>query len=49
MDRSYLVVPSIAVVGNYLKSFKEFPPRQRPATFSIDQIIEKREAATAKN
>ena len=27
-------------------SYKEFPPRQRPASFSIDQVIEKLEAAT---
>jgi arylsulfatase len=43
LDRSFLVVPSIQVVGNYLKTYKDFPPRQRPATFSIDQVIEKLE------
>ncbi|BCA53089.1 arylsulfatase [Nitrospira sp. KM1] len=46
MDHAFLVVPSVQVVANYLKSYKDFPPRQRPATFSIDQIIEKLEAAT---
>ena len=25
----------------FLESFKEFPPRQKPATFSIDQAVEK--------
>jgi arylsulfatase len=25
----------------WLESFKEFPPRQKPASFSIDQVIEK--------
>jgi hypothetical protein len=25
----------------YLASYKDFPPRQRPATFSIDQVMEK--------
>jgi hypothetical protein len=29
------------VVGEFLKTFKEFPPRQRPASFSIDQALEK--------
>jgi hypothetical protein len=34
----------------YSVDYKDFaPPRQRPATFSIDQIIEKLEAATARN
>jgi hypothetical protein len=27
-------------VSQYLASYKEFPPRQRPASFSIDQAIE---------
>jgi arylsulfatase len=45
-DRAYLIGPSVATVGAYLRSYKDFPPRQRPATFSIDQIIEKLEAAT---
>ncbi len=29
-----------ATVGPFLKTFKNFPPRQRPASFSIDQIVE---------
>lgn len=43
-DHAYLITPSVAKVGEYLKTYKDFPPRQRPATFSIDQIIEKLEA-----
>ena len=30
-----------AVLAKWLESFKEFPPRARPASFSIDQVIEK--------
>ena len=30
-----------AVVNEWLQSFKEFPPRQKPASFTIDQILEK--------
>ena len=30
-----------AVVHEWLSSFKEFPPRQKAASFSVDQIIEK--------
>jgi hypothetical protein len=29
------------VVGQFLSTFKEFPPRQEPASFSIDQVMEK--------
>jgi arylsulfatase A-like enzyme len=30
-----------AVVHEWLESFKEFPPRQKPASFTVDQILEK--------
>lgn len=29
-------------VGQFLKSLEEFPPRQRPASFTIDQLMEKK-------
>ena len=28
-------------VGQFLATFQEFPPRQKPASFSIDQVMEK--------
>jgi len=40
-DRAFLFVPAQAMVGQFLETFKEFPPRQRPASFSIDQALEK--------
>ena len=39
-DHAYLVVPAQAYVAQFLATFKEFPPAQRPASFSIDQIQE---------
>ena len=41
-DRAFLLVPAQAIVGEFLKTFEEFPPRQKPASFSIDQALEKR-------
>jgi arylsulfatase A-like enzyme len=41
MERIFLLVPAQAFVANWLQSFKEFPPRQKPASFSIDQVMEK--------
>jgi arylsulfatase len=41
IDHGYLLVGAQAVVGQYLESFKEFPPSQRAASFTIDQAIEK--------
>ena len=36
VDRVFLLVPAQAS-WRWLQSFKEFPPRQKPASFSIDQ------------
>jgi arylsulfatase len=41
IDRIFLLVPAQVYVGNFLKTFKEFPPRQKAASFSIDQVMEK--------
>jgi hypothetical protein len=50
-DRTFLLVPAQAIVGEFLKTFKEFPPRQKPASFSIDDALDKarqQEAAMSK-
>ena len=39
LRRSFLVVPSQAIVAQFIGTFKEFPPRQKPASFSVDQIM----------
>jgi arylsulfatase len=41
IDRLFLLVPAQAIVGEFLKTFKEFPPRQKAASFSVDQALEK--------
>jgi hypothetical protein len=41
IDRIFLLVPALACVANWLASFKEFPPRQKPASFSLDQVMQK--------
>ena len=35
------------MVGEFLATFKEFPPAQKAASFSIDQVMEKIESAAA--
>jgi arylsulfatase len=47
IDRVYLIVPAQAIVGEFLQSFLEFPPRQKAASFTIDQVQAKLEAAIA--
>ena len=41
IDRAFAFVPAQAYVAKFLKTFKEFPPRQKPASFSIDQVMER--------
>jgi arylsulfatase len=41
LDRAYLLVPAQAYVGKFLETFKEFPPRQKAASFGLDQVMEK--------
>ena len=38
LDHAYLVVPAQAYVADFLATFKDYPPAQRAASFSIDQI-----------
>ena len=45
---AFLLVPAQDFVGNFLKTFKEFPPRQKPAKFNMDEVMELlREGGTA--
>jgi arylsulfatase A-like enzyme len=40
MHHIYLNYGAIALVTQWLQSFKEFPPRQKPATFNLDEVME---------
>ena len=40
LDRAFLLVPAQAYVANFLETFREFPPRMKAATFSLDQVME---------
>jgi arylsulfatase len=41
IDRAYMLVPAQAYVAKFLETFQEFPPRQKPASFSLDKVMEK--------
>ena len=41
LDRAYMYVPAQTYVANFMETFKEFPPRQKAASFSLDQVMEK--------
>ncbi|HEY5645969.1 MAG TPA: hypothetical protein VIS76_08520 [Pseudomonadales bacterium] len=45
LGRVYLLYGAQAAVAQFLQTFQEFPPRQRAASFSVDQIMAQMERA----
>jgi arylsulfatase len=45
LDRAYLVFAAQVLVTQFLETFQKFPPRQKPASFTIDQALEKMQDA----
>jgi len=43
IDRAYLAYGAQAYVANFLATFREFPPSQRAASFTVDQIMDELE------
>jgi arylsulfatase A-like enzyme len=44
---SFIVVPAQALVAQFIGTFKDYPPRQKPSSFSVDQIMEQLEKPRA--
>jgi arylsulfatase len=40
MERMFIIAPAGAFVGQWLQSFREFPPRQKPGSFNLDRVME---------
>ena len=45
LDHVFLLVPAQQYVGKFLTTFKEFPPRMKAASFSLDQVMEQMQKA----
>jgi len=41
LDHAFLALPTQAIVQRFLATFREFPPRQRAGSFTVDQAMEK--------
>lgn len=41
LSQPYLIFAAQEEVGKFLATFKEYPPSQRPDSFSVDQIVDK--------
>jgi arylsulfatase len=43
-DKLWIFVPAQSVVGQFISTFKEFPPSQKSGSFSVDQVLEQLQA-----
>ena len=41
LNHAFLAVPAQAFVGQHLQTYLAFPPRQKPGSFSLDQVLQK--------
>ena len=39
LRREVLILVAQETTANWMASFREFPPRQEPASFNVDQIL----------
>lgn len=40
LEHMFVIAPAGAYVGQWLQSFKEFPPRQKPGSFNLERVME---------
>jgi arylsulfatase len=40
IDRVFLLAPAGAYVAQWLQSFREYPPRQKPGSFNLNNVME---------
>jgi len=45
VEHAFVLVPAQAFVGQHLKTYVEFPPRQKPGSFSLDEVLAKLQEA----
>ena len=40
LEHMFVIAPATAYVGQWLQSFKDYPPRQKPGSFNLDRVME---------
>jgi len=40
IDRAFLIAPAGGYVAQWLQSFRDFPPRQKPGSFNLERVME---------
>jgi len=48
LDHAFLVVPAQAYVGQFLMTFKDYPQRQKAASFNLDEVMGKLQESSGK-
>ena len=47
VEHLFVMVPAQEFVGQFLATFKEFPPRQKPGSFNLDAVLKNLQEGTA--
>ena len=45
VEHAFVLVPAQVYVADHLKTYIDYPPRQRPGSFSLDQVLAKLQEA----
>ncbi len=48
LDRAWILYPMVPIVGQFLKTFEEFPPRQKAGSFTVSSALETISSGTRK-
>jgi len=48
LDHAFLAVPAQDFVGKFLMTFKDYPQRQKAASFNLDEVLEKLKQSQTK-
>ena len=40
VDHMFMIAPAAGYIGEWLQSFRDFPPRQKPGSFNLDRVME---------
>ena len=48
MDHAFLLVPAQDYVGKFLITFKDYPQRQKAASFNLDDVFKKLQEGASK-
>jgi arylsulfatase A-like enzyme len=49
MDHAFIIMPAQTIVQEFLATFKDYPPRQKAASFTIDQILQQMTSSLSKD